>query len=240
MTKTTGAGTFVGDPVTPGGLTGIAFNSVGNLFGSTIAGSSSQLVQIDPTSGTLISTVGSIGMSIGDLAFQPTTNVLYGIRSRTDGAGSAGYLYTIDTTTGAATFIGDTGTGNAGGLAFAPDGTLYLTGGTTPTVPPTGNDPTGPFALYTLNPLTGAVISSVSLTQFHDGLGISPSGTLFATSVGADMSVFTINPSTGLETSIGSTTPWLASDLDFTTVPEPTAMTLLALGGLAVMRRKRR
>ncbi len=65
-------------------------------------------------------------ISIGDLAIEPGTNQLYGIRSGDDGRNNAGELYKIDSATGKATAVGDTGTGADGGLGFAPDGTLYF------------------------------------------------------------------------------------------------------------------
>ena len=82
-----GSGTFIGDPITPGGLSGIDFNSAGRLCGSTVegGGSSSFLVDINPVTGALVDTIGEITdaggtpIKIGDLAFQPGTDVLFGI-----------------------------------------------------------------------------------------------------------------------------------------------------------------
>jgi len=82
-----GSGVFIGDPVTPGGLSGIDFNSTGRLCGTTVEGqgSSSFLVDINPVTGALIDTIGEImdaggtPIKIGDLAFQPGTDVLFGI-----------------------------------------------------------------------------------------------------------------------------------------------------------------
>jgi hypothetical protein len=75
--QTNGTGTLVGTPVPNVGLSGIAFDPDGRLFASTVTtGNPSTLIQIDPDTGTLISTIGTItdnGMpiSIGDLSFQP-------------------------------------------------------------------------------------------------------------------------------------------------------------------------
>jgi hypothetical protein len=95
----TGAGTLVGDPITPGGLTGISFNSSGTLFGSSIFGGASSLVVINPDTGALVSTIGAISdgvggptLSIGDLAFQPGTDVLFGITSNAVTPGDGGKL----------------------------------------------------------------------------------------------------------------------------------------------------
>ncbi len=228
------SGTLIGDPITPGGLSGIAFNANGALLGSTVfgSGSTSQLVQINPDTGALVSTIGDITVSgspisIGDLAFQPGTDVLFGIRSATNNANVAGELYTIDTATGVATLVGNTGTQAGGGIAFAPGGTLYFT----------SRDPsdTNFFGLNTLNPNTASVLNTKRLLNFYDGLGIRPSdGILFAAgpNVG-DISI--VNPVTGAETLLGNTGSGHPGDLDFRVIPEPGSLILLALGLLCII-----
>jgi hypothetical protein len=216
--QTNGTGTLVGTPVPNVGLSGIAFDPDGRLFASTVTtGNPSTLIQIDPDTGTLISTIGTIvdnGMpiSIGDLSFRPETGVLYGISSNAFSGG--GKLYTLNLSTAAATLVGDTGTGAGGGLAFAPDGTLYL------------------FAVFSLNiisPEDGHVISSIEADNPYDGLGLRHSdGVLFAGPGGSD-AVYTIDASTGFGTLIGHTGQGNVSDIDFrvsgqcpTPTPRPT------------------
>ncbi len=232
--QVTGAGTLVGDPITPGGLTGIAFDSTGALYGSTIFGfgTTSTLVQIDPDTGSLLATVGNITVdgvpiSIGDLAFQPGTDVLYGIRSNADGVDQTaifhgGELYTIDTATGAATLVGIPEADTGGGLAFASDGTLYVArlGDTS-------------SALLTLDPIDASTISNVSMSIFFDGLAVRNDGTLFAHvtgEVGVEKGqpgfdrrgeIHTINPTTGISTFVGNTIVGFTSDLDFRPEPGP-------------------
>lgn len=202
--QTNGTGTLIGTPIPNVGLSGIAFHPDGRLFGSTVTtGNPSTLIQIDPDTGTLISLIGTITddgapISIGDLSVQPETGVLYGISSNAFSGG--GKLYTINLSTAAATFVGDTGTGAGGGLGFAPDGTLYL------------------FAVFVLNiisPEDGHVISSIPTDNPYDGLGVRPSdGVLFAGPGGSD-SVYTVDPSTGQGTLIGHTGQGNVSDMDF-------------------------
>src|SRR5262249_39778135 len=156
------------------------------FFGSTIrtSGGTSQLVRLNPDTGVLLSTIGPItdgvggpAISIGDLAMQPGTNTLFGIRSNADGQGRAGRLYTIDKTTGVATFIGSTGSAAGGGIAFAPDGTLYQTAYNS------GFDFT---SLNQLNPTNAARISTVRVPFYFDGLGIRPTdGVIFAAAGGS-------------------------------------------------------
>lgn len=226
--QNTGEGTLVGDPITPGGLTGIAFDSTGALYGSTIFGfdTTSTLVQIDPDTGALINSIGDITVdgvpiSIGDLAFQPGTDVLYGIRSNADGQELGGELYTIDTATGAATFVGLTQAKTAGGIAFAPDGTLFFA--------KLGFDPPD-SALLTLDPTNASTISNVPLTIFFDGLAVRSDGILFAHATadvnGPDFDrrgeIYTINPTTGAMNFVGNTGVGFTSDLDFR--PDPNSM----------------
>jgi len=231
LDQSTGAGTLVGIPSTLG-ITGLAFDSLGNLYASTIKGGVT-LEKINPDNGLQISSI-ALSIGIGDLAFQPGTDVLFG-------TSQAGLLYTINVSTGAETLIGDTGTSKSGGLAFAPDGTLYLTGlDPSPTATTT-------FALHTLNIATGAIVTSVPLSDiFYDCLAIRPSdGVLFANGAGPGFSgagdqIFNLNPITGAETLVGSTNISKVSDLAFQAVPEPGTWSLLSAGAIALMLYARR
>jgi len=213
LDQAVGTGTLVGDPVTPGWLTGIAFTSTGLLYGTTNEGGPSSLVLIDPSTGGLETSIPITdgpffggAVSIGDLAVQPGTDVLYGIRWNGDGAGLGGYLYTIDPTFGIATLVGNTGTCTEGGLAFGPDGTLYFTGFTDCTFTKK--------ALHVLDPTTGAILSSIPLGAFYEGLAARPTdGTLFAS--GADDSLVEIDPATGVEVFWGKTGTGVVADLAF-------------------------
>src|SRR5438309_364160 len=93
LNQSTGAGTLVGTPSTLG-ITGLAFDSHGNLYATTIKGGVT-LEKINPDTGLQLSTV-VMTTGIGDLAFQPLTDVLFGISQ-------GGVLYTINVSTGAVT-----------------------------------------------------------------------------------------------------------------------------------------
>src|SRR5262249_33582480 len=124
--------TELGDPTADGPLTGIALNSKGQMFGSyNPDGPRSLLIRINPANGQLLDTIGPIKDSADDenrkvpaLAFQPGTDVLFAYTGPANSA-KEGNLYTVNTTTAVATKIGNTGL-ERGGLAFAPDGTLYV------------------------------------------------------------------------------------------------------------------
>jgi hypothetical protein len=243
VNQTTGAVSIVGHPAAVSRISGLAFDSFDDLFGTTQAAggfppppgptSVSNLIRINPDTGTLISstpiTAGGVGISIADLAIQPGTNALYGLRGPTDQLGGQGGLYTINKTTGIATLVGDTGD-FFGSIAFAPNGTLYMSAADL--------DIMGNFvgiALKTINPTNAAILTQVPTIDFFGGLGIRPSDGVIFGDTGDSHTLFTINPLTGVETLVGDTGRNFVGDLDFRVaapVPEPASL-LLAATGLA-------
>jgi sugar lactone lactonase YvrE len=145
-------------------------------------------------------------MSIGDLAAQPGTDALFGIRWNGDGAGLGGRLYTINPVTAVATLVGDTGTCTEGALAFAPDGTLYMAG--------FADCSFVERALHELDPATGAIVSSVPLGGSFDGLAVRPTDGALIASAGSG-SLYVIDPATGGAGRWGETGTGLVADLAF-------------------------
>jgi hypothetical protein len=125
--------------------------------------------------------IGDMGFADSwGFAFSPT-GILYGHNRATAS------LYTIDTTTGAATLVGATGIA-AEDLTFDAAGTsLYATAG---------------GSLYSLNPLTGAAALVGSLGFSLDGLTLSPSGTIYGVDGG---SIYSVNVGVPSVTLVGST-----------------------------------
>jgi hypothetical protein len=111
------------------GMTGLAFQpGTGVLFGSTankVSANAAKLVTINPATG-LVTVVGSYGVATGDtmtdITFDPTSGVLYGV-----GSSGGAHLYSINTTTGAATIVGDSGFTftNGGGVAVDSTGVVF-------------------------------------------------------------------------------------------------------------------
>ena len=242
--QTTAAATLVGDPITPGGLTGIDFNSAGTLFGSSIHGNpfqgnfqGSRLVTIDRHTGGLSNDFGIITaagamISIGDIAIQPGTDKIYGIRSNADGATLGGELYVIDAATAEASLIGATGSPNGGGLAFADDGTLYLTGTDAAFLQ---------NKLFTIDPASAVQLSAVDLSlniNIFDGLGVRADGAIFATE-GRTGLLYTIGID-GQVTLIGDPAIGKLSDVAFISEPRSAALMLGGFVGMAAIRRRRR
>jgi hypothetical protein len=253
VSQTTGAVTIVGHPVGVSRLTGIAFDSAGNLFATTSDNQpfpppvpnprTSNLLRLDRNTGAILSNIGPVhdaagAISISRIAVQPGTDKLFAVRSPEDQTGQFGKLYTIDKMTGVATLVGDTHAFFAA-IAFAPDGRLFEAA---------ADLQMGPInpRLQTLDPSTAAVLSSVPTVDYLPALGFRPGdGVLFA-GTGDEHKLFTVNPLTGAETLVGDTGTNFVSSLSFgpAPVPEPSTLALFSLGALGLLghtwrRRKR-
>jgi hypothetical protein len=77
------------------------------LYGTTFG--NSELVQLDPSTGAYVRTIGAVGYRVNGLEYDHTTGKLYGTTSSNDPSFASG-LIEIDLATGAGTEIG-TGTG---------------------------------------------------------------------------------------------------------------------------------
>jgi hypothetical protein len=192
--------TTIGDPTAAGPLPGLARKSTGELFGANNAGGSSgpaSLIEIDPATGLLITTVGDItddadaeGLKMSDIAFQPGTDVLFGMCATT---GKDGSLYTIDLTTAAATLVGATGL-ERGGLAFAPDGTLWLA---------TVGDAAS-AVIAQIDPADATVVGTPqALTTGCDALAVRPSDGVFFCVEFDSSNIDIIDPLDGDQTPVG-------------------------------------
>lgn len=132
-------------PVSDGaGFNGLEFVN-GTLYGAGIPTPcvDATLYILNPVTGTT-SAIGPVGTGrpMSGLAFNPATNIMYGV----DGCGFAGNsrLHTVNLTTGVATLIGSTGK-KLGSLEFGPDGKLYA-----------GGDKSDGGNIYRIDTATGA------------------------------------------------------------------------------------
>jgi hypothetical protein len=197
--------TFAGVPIAvfSRGANGITFTQDGRCWATTggIGGGSSTLHELDVSTGTSLSST-PLGITVCDLTTQPSTGKIFALEVGT------GVLVTIDELTGIVTPIGANGVQNYGGLAFAPDGTLYLISSTV----------ANPI-LLTLDPATGAALSTISYGPINGlcGLEVRSDGVLLATRgafAGGD-AIVQVDPVTGTSTIIGTTGIGTPSDIAF-------------------------
>ncbi|NJN64644.1 MAG: hypothetical protein HC882_07035 [Acidobacteria bacterium] len=144
-------------------------------------------------------TDGPDALSVGDLTVEPGTGALFGLRSAEDGRGEAGRLYVIDAANGTASLLGDPGFDGDGGLAFAPDGSLYTSG---------MDEETWETVLAELDPVDGSVLTTVPLAGIFEkitGLAARPTdGLLFATLDFHANFILAIDPATGAATVVAT------------------------------------
>jgi len=199
-----------------GGLSGLAIDSTGRFFVTAVA-SPAILLEVDGGTGEILNNLGEISddgdndVKVKDLAFQPGTDILFGIGDVSEG-GSDNSLFTLDTEDGTFELVSVIEDNQLKGIAFDPtDGALYAV----------NNDGDGGCDLTTLDP-TGVSNSQTFVTDLdrcYDGLGIDRDGQMFATSRGDSLHL--IDPSVGSDITVaGSRTN--PSDVDFLYSPQTT------------------
>lgn len=235
VNPSTGDFTVLGTPGDGNPVSGLCADTTGRVFGSRrISMAATDLIEIDRSTGARIATIGTIkdgsnDMRITDLACQPGTGVIFALDNS-----SFARLFTIDKTTAAATLVGVTGVAR-GGLAFGPDGRLF--------VATTSNQ----FA--EISPANGATIGMIKDAEAClDGLAIRASDYRpFASQCGDDGGqLYRIDPTTGGADVVGDMGDY-GTDLEFIvggnpapTMSQAALLTLaLVLCGAAARRIRR-
>jgi sugar lactone lactonase YvrE len=168
-----GSQTFIGDPTISGGVSGLAFDDSGRLWGTNVNQNPAILIEIDPNDGSLLDVVGTVTLPTGqelkvnDLGFDPILKELWGTSNDVDGDDA---LLKIDRTTAQAVEWENIDFAGPGSIGFAPDGTLYAV----------DRSPSG--SLFTIDPVTGNILTQVdrSIDIELDALGVRSDGTIFA------------------------------------------------------------
>jgi hypothetical protein len=224
VNQSTGALTAVG----PVGL-----DNIGDLTsdqGSTVYGvqiTTNSLVTINQSNGAgtlgpaITGTAG--GFPIVSLAYDPFTAVLYGNTSVPFGGATVDQLYSINTTTGAATSIGTIQTGvgpltSIFALGFGQNGNLY------------GVDGSNNLDLISTTNAGATIVGGTGLTAVYDIASDPTTGTMYAASTGTN-SLYTLDLTTGASTLVGPYgSPTNVVGLAFVATPEPSALILLTTG----------
>lgn len=214
-----------------------AYTSLGNT-GQTLAGLATVNGTLYGASyNTANGTLYSVNSANGSLSAIGASSLVYSLIGSTVGGGiyaidSHFNLYSINTTTGAATFIGSTGLPNLGAWNGLSDGsgTLYLSAGTN---------------LYTLNTTTGTATLVGNMGGPLVGALVVEGGVLYGGENSPGVQVDTINTSTGVATAGPALTGTPANffGLAPTSVPEPSVASLVVIGigfFLFFFRRKNR
>jgi hypothetical protein len=210
------------NPRTLGIAWALAFSPNGTLYGVTQPGGTpmpGELFTVIPSTGMstpVAPTVPVIGVE-GDIAFDPTSGLLYAI----DGTG---ILFKINTSNGMGTTIGTVpGVGDCSGMAFDMSGNLYVVDTTFTT-------------LLHIDKFNASVISSVNLTPPPNGgvagMAFDPvSNKLFlASGLGTTDNLYKVNEFTGSMQLVGA----LAGAVDglgaLTFKPTPSAFSPFCFG----------
>jgi hypothetical protein len=220
-------------------ISGLTFDPTdGVLFGTTNQGATTKLVTIDPANAQATA-VGTIGFSFQGLAFSPG-GVLYGY-SKAGITGNPSFpnesLYTINTSTAAATVVGPSGFTNTqgDGMAASSSGTIFFSGnqsnGQLSVLSPS-NGTASTFANLTGGPATAAPIKGLSFDESGNLFGIYNGSSvdlleIGTTPVGGSVTITDLGP-------ISPSAPSPLTALAFQPVPEPGSLALLSSAVVAV------
>lgn len=169
---------------------------VGTLYLATAADSAGNLYTVNPATAatTLVgpTNIGTDNVAITGLAFQPGTNILYGVTGNISDVNPRS-LVTVNPGNGNVTLIGSLGSRPVVDISFRSDGTLYGW----------RKNAEAPDDLVTINLGTGAVTSlgSSSGVSNTGGGGLAFTlGTLFLSASSSVGVLRTVDPATGVAT----------------------------------------
>lgn len=197
---------------------GLAWDSRAEQMYMVTGFADTNFYEVDITTGAA-KLVGSHGFTdMFGLAYDPSTDSVYASRSTT-GTG----FYSVDRETGAATFIGDPRE-NLDGLAYDSVRDMIVGG------------LAGPGDLYDIDRGDGSATLLVDGDFFNNcGMAYDPEVDLFWM-IDWSGNLYTFDPDAGYSRTLVMSGLGSHDGLEF--IPEPGALALLALGGLALLRRR--
>jgi len=171
------------------------------LYGTTGTGitvGDSTLIELDPTTGSLVSTIGPVGYRVNGLAYDPTSGKLYGGTSLQDPSYNG--LIEIDMTTGAGTPVGVHGWGLAGGATAVTNITINSAGDMFGWWDPEQDD------LVSIDKSTGiaTLVGDSGIYTSTYGLAFDNSDTLYLVNPYGD--TYTVDTTTGVASNLGNVT----------------------------------
>lgn len=168
------------------------------LFATTNVGGGapSDLLELNPTTGALISTIGSVGYGVNGLTYDATTGTLYATTSAGDPLFPSGLL-TINSATGAGTPIGAGGVGVALGDAT----TALLTANSAGQLYSWLESNEDDLVLWNKAAGTASVVGDSGLNTGGHSLSFDNSGILYLVQ---SSDVYQINTATGGSTLLGA------------------------------------
>lgn len=157
----------------------------GSLYSVNDFGSGNQLLKIDPVT-LAVTPVGNLGVGgdFGDLAYDQASNTMYWV----DGRGARDSLYTINLSTGAASYIGTHGVGDMFSLGW--DGTNLYAQSTNQSV-------------YTLNTTTGAATAIGNNSVYPGGYDFNTANNTLVSIEAGGGGIYSIDRTNGSATFLG-------------------------------------
>ena len=214
----------------------IDFNSAGTMLYAVDVAAPFKIGTLDTTTGAYSINATITGVNANEnvtgLSVDPTNEMFYMSASAGQGLNS---LYTLDPTTGVATFVAPLGgsTDFFIDIAIGPDGQMYA-------------HDIGVDSLFSVDKNTGAATligATGHLANFAQGMDFDyEDGNLYGTvyTGGGTGKFVRFDLTTGAGVVLADTTPW-NSEMEMainSPIPEPASLMLIGLGGLALLRRR--
>jgi hypothetical protein len=160
------------------------------LYGTVNAQGTSTLVQLDPATGAVLSTIGNVGYIVNGLTYDPVSGNLYATTSA-NSSNFANGLIIIDRSTGAATPVGSgSGIGLVNVVTASGDGRLF---GWT--------EESDDLVVWNAAAGTATVVGDSAVSTFSQSLAFDKqTGRLFL--LNGDGRIYTVNTATGAVTHV--------------------------------------